>query len=382
NEIKYVNCQDLSKLRVLLLSRNQLTVIHGLEDAADLDVLDLSHNRISRISGLESLKRLQRLLIDHNQLISTRGLQDMYTLLHLDCGYNHLTNMSDLDNCALLNTLKLQGNNLTEPPSLKNHVLMRELHLDDNIISSLDSLAACWLPLLQLISASKNSITHLPPLHDCVSLQKLDIKLENVRQSLMGCLWLEEIHLLGNPFQQESNWRSSLLQTVPGLRRINGEWISSTVPPTGRAGNLAPGTFLGFCRAQLQQLQMLQSSHETQVRNIPAIFIHHYEELLLLAEEHRYGHEFGDLIMTDRTELNSPGRCPDQDIVASAASQAIAAKAASRTMVASRANVAGAGSISRADQGIACSAPCSQEVGKDGRDYEPPEPSASTKVDN
>ncbi|XP_064199070.1 leucine-rich repeat and IQ domain-containing protein 1 [Anguilla rostrata] len=365
NEIKFVNCKDLSKLQVLLLSRNQLTSIHGLEDAVNLDVLELSHNRISRLGGLESQKRLQRLLIDHNQLISTRGLSELYTLLYLDCGYNHLTSMGDIENCALLSTLKLQGNNLTEPPSLKNHILMKELYLDDNIVSSLDSLSVCWLPLLQLISASKNSITHLPPLSDCVSLERLDIshnclsELENVRHSLKGCSQLQEINLSGNPFQQESNWRSALLQTVPGLRRVNGEWISSTAPPSGRADTPPPGSFLGFCRAQLQQLERVQRRHEAQLSapsplDVPTIISQHCQELLLLAEEQRYAHEFGDLTVTDRAEPVSSGRRLDLRALPASAAEA-------------------------SEQNAAGGASCSREAeGSGGTPSSVPEPSAGT----
>lgn len=43
-----------------------------------------------------------------------------------------------------------------QPPRLDNQVLLRELHLDDNSISSLQGLAACWLPLMQHLSVAKN----------------------------------------------------------------------------------------------------------------------------------------------------------------------------------------------------------------------------------
>ncbi|KAJ8269053.1 hypothetical protein COCON_G00116600 [Conger conger] len=365
NEIKFVNCKDLTKLRVLLLSQNQLTSIHGLEDAVNLDVLELSHNRISRLSGLGSQKRLQRLLIDHNQLISTRGLSELYTVLYLDCGYNHLNSMGDIENCALLSTLRLQGNNLTEPPSLKNHVLMKELYLDDNTVSSLDGLSACWLPLLQLISASKNSITHLPPLSHCVSLQKLDFshnclsELANVRHSLEGCSQLQEMSLSGNPFQQENNWRSSLLQTVPGLRRINGEWIRSIAPPSGRAGSPPPGSFLGFCRAQLQQLERVQRRHEAQLSTpcpseVPSVISQHCEELLGLAEEQRCAHEFGELTVADRTAPVPSSRSPAQDGHPARA-------------------------VEESSQDTASGAPCSQEAEGNGQTSSSgPETSAST----
>ncbi|XP_036373534.1 leucine-rich repeat and IQ domain-containing protein 1 [Megalops cyprinoides] len=352
NAIRFVNCQGLANLRVLLLSHNQLTSIHGLEDAANLDVLELSHNRISRISGLAHMKRLQRLLIDHNQLISTKGLRELYRLLHLDCSFNHLTSMEDSDNCALLHTLRLQGNNLTEPPRLMNQVLMRELCLSDNIISSLESLSASWLPLLQQLSVAKNSITRLPPLTGCVSLQRLDIshnclsELADIQRSLQGCTQLQEIQLFGNPFQQESNWRPLLLKSVPGLRRINGEWISSLAPPTDGP---PPGSFLAFCQAQLQQLEDMQARHAAELGppqtpadpriggvlcraggpcgghylgqqrsrapcplDVPAIAVQHCEELQQLAEEQRYAHEFGDVTLTHGEEPESPSSPQEQ----------------------------------------------------------------------
>lgn len=50
NLITHVDCGGLANLQVLLLGKNQLTNIHGLDDAENLQVLQLSHNSISRIS--------------------------------------------------------------------------------------------------------------------------------------------------------------------------------------------------------------------------------------------------------------------------------------------------------------------------------------------
>uniref|UniRef100_A0AAQ4PZ97 Uncharacterized protein n=1 Tax=Gasterosteus aculeatus aculeatus TaxID=481459 RepID=A0AAQ4PZ97_GASAC len=212
NDISYVDCGNMSSLRVLQLGHNKLTSIHGLTGAVNLGLLDLSHNSITRIAGLESTRRLQRLSVDHNQLISTKGLRDVYTLLHLSCSHNHLASVEGLENSALLNTLDLRGNSLTEPPNLKNQVLLRELRLDDNSLSSLQGLAACWLPLMQHLSVAQNRITQLPPMSDSVSLASLDLRfncmseLRNVCDSLEGCAFLRELHLQGNPVHQERGW--------------------------------------------------------------------------------------------------------------------------------------------------------------------------------
>uniref|UniRef100_A0AAQ6ISM0 Leucine-rich repeats and IQ motif containing 1 n=1 Tax=Anabas testudineus TaxID=64144 RepID=A0AAQ6ISM0_ANATE len=100
NEISFVNCENMTSLRVLRLGHNKLTSIHGLSGADNLDVLELSHNNITRIAGLESMRKLQRLSVDHNQLISTKGLRDVYTLLHLNCSHNHLTSVEGLENSS------------------------------------------------------------------------------------------------------------------------------------------------------------------------------------------------------------------------------------------------------------------------------------------
>lgn len=51
NEISFVDCENMKSLRVLKLSRNKLTCIHGLAGAENLDVLELSHNSITRIGA-------------------------------------------------------------------------------------------------------------------------------------------------------------------------------------------------------------------------------------------------------------------------------------------------------------------------------------------
>nr|XP_015208198.1 PREDICTED: leucine-rich repeat and IQ domain-containing protein 1 isoform X2 [Lepisosteus oculatus] len=315
NAIQYINCQGMDNLDVLLLNHNQLASIHGLDGAVNLHALELSHNHITRICGLESLKKLQRLVLSHNQLISTKGLKDTATLLHLDCSYNHLTEIEGIENCALLCTLKLQGNNLTEPPSLVNHVLMKELYIDDNSISSLESLSACWLPLLQVLSLSQNSLTHIPPLLDFLSLKELDVscncisELRDVHLSLEGSTNLRELNLTGNPVQQETNWRSSLQKMLPGLKKINGEPISSTqVYLTDRSARPPPGSFLALCQAQLKQLELLLKRHDRELQSIlspldaPMIRSQQSDELITLAEEHRYAHEYGDLSVNDGDE--------------------------------------------------------------------------------
>ncbi|XP_040895111.1 leucine-rich repeat and IQ domain-containing protein 1 [Toxotes jaculatrix] len=307
NDISFVDCENMTSLRVLRLGHNKLTSIHGLSGAENLDVLDLSHNSITRIAGLESMRRLQKLSVDHNQLISTKGLRDVYTLLHLDCSHNHLPRVEGLENSALLQTLDLRANSLTEPPGLNNHILLRELHLDDNSISSLQGLVVCWLPLMHHFSVAQNRITLLPSMSDFVSLANLDLRfncmseLQNVCESLEGCQFLREVHLTGNPLQQESGWRSTLQKAVAGLRAIDGQETHSILSaPAVQQVSLASGSFLMFCQAQLKQTRDLQQQHSRELSNASSHLdavkttLRHFTETLELAVDHRFAHEYGD----------------------------------------------------------------------------------------
>ncbi|XP_027882394.1 leucine-rich repeat and IQ domain-containing protein 1 isoform X1 [Xiphophorus couchianus] len=316
NEISFLDCEHMGSLRVLRLAHNKLTSIHGLNGAHSLDVLDLSHNSITRIAGLESMRRLQKLLVAHNQLISTKGLKDVYTLHHLDCSHNHLANVEGLENSALLHTLDLRSNSLTEPPSLNNQVLLRELLLDDNSISSLHGLAGCWLPLLLRLSVAQNRITQLPSMTDFVSLKHLDLRfnclseLQDVCGNLERCVFLQEVHLTGNPLQQETDWKFKLQKAVAGLKAADGQQTHSSL-------SLATDSFLMLCQVQLQQTQDLQQRLSRELRNASSSLdamkscCHHFTQALQLAEDQRFAHEYGDITLS--AVQARPEKPPDMD---------------------------------------------------------------------
>ncbi|KAL7878691.1 hypothetical protein AOLI_G00096650 [Acnodon oligacanthus] len=320
NCITYVDLRGLERLEVLLLGRNQLTSIPGLDSAVNLTVLQLSHNIISHISGLGSLKRLHRLSVDHNQLISTRGLSDAFTLLYLDCSYNHLSHVEGLEHCTLLNTLDLRGNSLTELPVLKNHVLLRELYLDDNSIASLHGLDSCWLPLLRCLSVAQNNITQLPLLVDLLSLRTLDIshnclsELRNICLSLQGCTHLQELNLSDNPLQLENNWRSSVLTEKPSLMKLNGVPTGASVEPS--VGSTQLWSFQALCQAHQDQLDSILQRQSMEIGLAPSMLDahllarNHSTELLRLAEEQRYAHEYGDSCVSETaTQEHTASSC-------------------------------------------------------------------------
>ncbi|XP_016161372.1 PREDICTED: leucine-rich repeat and IQ domain-containing protein 1 [Ficedula albicollis] len=311
NDIQVVDCADLENLCILILSKNHLSSVCGLDGCKNLQNLELSYNRITRIGGLESLKNLQQLIVDHNQLISTKGLCEVPTLIHLDCSFNHLAQVEGIENCGLLQVLKLQGNNLQELPRLENHVLLRELYLDDNSISSMRMLSLYWLPLLQILLLSQNRLTDLVPLNSFVFLEKLDIKdnflsdLKDVHTWFSGCHKLKELSLSGNPLLQEKNWRSSMLEVLPSLQVLDGEILTlHTLPTTEKIKASELGTFLQLCQVQIEEItQLKKKAAELEVASSVVSALGHcwyFNQLMKLSIKHRYVHEYGELSITDR----------------------------------------------------------------------------------
>ncbi|XP_077195075.1 leucine-rich repeat- and IQ domain-containing protein 1 isoform X3 [Paroedura picta] len=271
NNIQTISCENLENLCILILNKNRISSIHGLYGCSNLWNLQLSYNKIIRIGGLESLKNLQQLVVNHNQLISTKGLSDAPTLIYIDCSFNHLTHIEGIENCGLLQILKLQGNNLNELPNLENHVLLRELYLEDNSISTFEKLSDYWLPLLQVLSFSQNSLTYLTPLFSYLSLEKLDVSnnclldLKSVIQCLSGCDNLRELSLCGNPLLQEENWRYSLLKMLPNLKMLNGENVNSDTDILGETIKKKPDpeSFLAFCQTQIKEINLVSEKATT-----------------------------------------------------------------------------------------------------------------------
>ncbi|XP_066447588.1 leucine-rich repeat and IQ domain-containing protein 1 [Eleutherodactylus coqui] len=320
NCISIINCEGLKNLSVLLLNKNQIPSIHGIEECENLMNLELSFNLITRIAGLESLKNLQRLVLDHNQVISTKALETTPLLTYLDCSYNYLSELEGIQNCGLMQILKLQGNNLSEIPILDNHVLMRELYLDDNNLISLTDLSSCWLPLLQVFSISQNSIIHLPPFNTFISLEELNLssnclsELKTMSLWLEGCALLRKLSISKNPFLQESNWRLTLQKTLPALRYLNDEELKSEDKIFYKA---PPGSFMAFCQHQSSKFSKLWHVVNGEER-VPSslqklkVYCNTLKEILQLSNVYRYAHEYGNIEDAEREDPEIPRDCVSQ----------------------------------------------------------------------
>ncbi|XP_031692262.1 transforming growth factor beta activator LRRC33 isoform X1 [Oncorhynchus kisutch] len=161
----------LSRLRVLDLSKNQLTedmVSVLLQNMTSLEYLNLSRNLLLRLdeSSFSDLHQLRELDLQRNMLFEIDGSFDhLHRLQRLNLAFNylpclvhfHMTQLvvlnashnaiewfianQDLQEVFQLETLDLTDNNLLFFPFLPTHSRLRNLHLSQNRVSFYEHLA-------------------------------------------------------------------------------------------------------------------------------------------------------------------------------------------------------------------------------------------------
>ncbi|XP_048585516.1 leucine-rich repeat and IQ domain-containing protein 1-like isoform X2 [Nematostella vectensis] len=304
NKVEFVNCGALPRLEHICLKENNLTSVQGIEDCKSLRCIDASRNRITRLGDIASCSKLQKLSLDHNQLIATKGLSSLRVLQTLSCAHNHLPNVKEIEGCQLLENLDLRANNLLQPPSLTNHVLLRELRLDDNSICTLEPLAKSWLPLLETLSVSQNSISFIDALCGLPLLTKLDIShnlitdVEGLVPGLKECSYLEELSVDGNPVSEDPHLRNAISQDIPNLKIFDNEIL------TPSANKSVETPFIVMCKRQAKEQDDMKEKHKRETRNLSVevkdsvevierldLKRKHYREWHDLAVEHLIQHE-------------------------------------------------------------------------------------------
>jgi hypothetical protein len=159
---------NLSRINTLNLSNlrdKKIRYIENLQTLINLENLDLSNNFIEKIDGLKTLKKLKYLSLANN-------------FIHI------ITNLEEL---SRLETLNLDQNQIHTIPIWfgKKLISLKILNLANNQISSFDQ------------------ITRLRTLYE-----------------------LRELHLEGNPIEQNEHYRLLIISYVPSLQRLDGIVIS------------------------------------------------------------------------------------------------------------------------------------------------------------
>lgn len=132
NEIN--GLENISSLKLLDLSENNISVIEGLDSLKDLRVLCLNNNDISKIQGFSELKNLEVLYLSNNTIRETSGLEEIRRLKELYLDNNYIKEFPNLENLNNLELLSISYNDIDVINFPKKVEILKHLNLSYNPI--------------------------------------------------------------------------------------------------------------------------------------------------------------------------------------------------------------------------------------------------------
>eukprot|EP01022_Parablepharisma_sp_SALTPOND_P028846 TRINITY_DN718_c0_g1_i2.p1 TRINITY_DN718_c0_g1~~TRINITY_DN718_c0_g1_i2.p1 ORF type:complete len:1152 (-),score=156.17 TRINITY_DN718_c0_g1_i2:4948-8403(-) len=225
--------QKLEELRVLHADINLLEKIEGLDKCRKLEVLKLDNNRIRSIGGLSKCLQLRTLNLYRNQISEVAGLESLNNLQCLDLGRNKLKNVDYLGDpfiVPMISELLLYYNEIEMFPADFSKPMLRSLWLNGNKLQCL-SLGYC--PLLEMLTASDNSIISLGSFTVAPLLHTLDVSFNNIKDmvtlfsSFKNCRSLKSVKFNDNPVMKgrEGSFNTFLMKLLPFVCEINSESV-------------------------------------------------------------------------------------------------------------------------------------------------------------
>ncbi|XP_035706372.1 uncharacterized protein LOC110843635 isoform X3 [Folsomia candida] len=193
-------------LKLLSLQRNLIKYLENTPShLSHLVVLDLYDNRIERISlGLLGFTSLRVLLLGKNRIRRIEGLEGLKRLEILDLHGNQLRYVDNLGVLSSLRVLNLAGNILRSIRNLGPNGIntLTELNLKRNRIRNLDGLVKA--PHLKKLLLANNDLQSFASL---LPLRKLSL--------------LQELLLESNPLSSTSDCRHQVLSMLPWLTTLD-----------------------------------------------------------------------------------------------------------------------------------------------------------------
>ncbi len=147
-----------------------------LEKFKGLESLDLSETGLDTLLVLEkaNLTRLKTLNLSRNELTSLHGLEAYTALENLSAHDNEIVDISHLKNCTNLYYLGVKGNNIEDISVVKNFPHITTLNVGSNFIKDLNALKGT-VSLKKLDISKNKDIESLEPIANCLGMGKLDI---------------------------------------------------------------------------------------------------------------------------------------------------------------------------------------------------------------
>ena len=207
--------ENLTDLRVLDLSENQITEIKGLDSLKNLEFLSLYSNKIIELKGLENLIELKDLHIGGNRISNIENLDNLKNLITLDLSPNEITEIKNLEKLESLRILFLSENQIKEINGLDSLTNLKQLELDDNKLDEIKGLD--HLKNLETLSLCGNNITEIKELKNCQNLKSLALEKNEILEikDLKNFEELEDLWLDENKISKIEN-----LENLKNLRAL------------------------------------------------------------------------------------------------------------------------------------------------------------------
>lgn len=166
------NLSDLSTLRKLDLSFNNLRSIEGVEKLPQLRYLAAYSCRLTNIADLRSTQRLESLLLQQNGISKIiDAFNSLLKLRELRLDRNKLVCVENIQKCTSLRVLDLSWNKISSVEGIAGLQSLQELRISSNLVSSLKPLRA--LPSLVELDVSNNQLKSLEGIQQLPTLQTI-----------------------------------------------------------------------------------------------------------------------------------------------------------------------------------------------------------------
>jgi Leucine-rich repeat (LRR) protein/transglutaminase-like putative cysteine protease len=204
---------DLSRLRTLDASRQNITDLSGLEYAINMQNLNLYENSVEDLTCLKGLTHLQSMNLAGNRIAQIGSLQNLTALEELNLSHNNLRNIDVLKNLTRLKGLQLEGNQIGTLTPLEPLRNLQSLSLSGKIADK-SAASLSQLTRLQHLSLTGGQISDTSFLTKLKQLQWLDLQDNRIVkiEPLKGLSRLEHLSLANNRIEE--------LTTLGGLRQL------------------------------------------------------------------------------------------------------------------------------------------------------------------
>ncbi|MBD3351317.1 MAG: hypothetical protein GF364_07500 [Candidatus Lokiarchaeota archaeon] len=124
----------------LVLGKNEIEKIDGLDSLKNLVHLNLSNNPIKKIEGLNKLRNLQYLTLDNCEIEKIENLDELSSLQSLSINNNKISKLEGLDQLKDLRRLVMDGNKLKNLEGLPFLEKLSILSFASNMLEDIEGL--------------------------------------------------------------------------------------------------------------------------------------------------------------------------------------------------------------------------------------------------